>query len=235
MTESTIRSLAEAGAPAVTAKPYLAEQVLATLRRSRSRRRAGALAVAGLIVVGGTVAARSGGQSRYFSQYEPSGSMAPTVAVREHLISDRTLEPTYGDLVVITLHADGRAFDTIKRVIGLPGDRIACPPGVDGRCHGWTRNGVALHETYAHDDPGAVAAPLRVPAGGVFVLGDARDVSADSRQMGPARLADVRGVGVEVQGARGRSRAVAGAPAHPGPHGRNVDPAVIPPAQDAPS
>lgn len=94
MIEQTLRQLAAAGAPSITASPFLAERVLALHHRSvRRRRRVGAsLALVGL-VAGGTVAARSEGQSRFYGIYTPSGSMAPTVSQEETLMADRTLTP----------------------------------------------------------------------------------------------------------------------------------------------
>jgi signal peptidase I len=237
MTETTLRAIAEAGAHSVTAPPALAEKVLAGRRRSTRRRRSGALALAGLVGAAGIVAARPNGNSRFFAEFVPSEGMAPTVNVEELLIADRELDPTYGDVVVIELAADdGFRFHTIRRVIGLPGDVIACPAGPDGRCTGWTRNGAVLHEPYAHDETGQPFGPVHVAPGGIFVLGDARDRAIDSRQSPPSSLTDVLGVGVEVRDTHGRRRPVLGAPPHTGPGSRNVDPGEgRPPSRERPA
>jgi len=67
----------------------------------------------------------------------------------------------------------------IKRVIGLPGDRVACC--TDGKV---TVNGVPLTETsylYPGDAPSFPFKTVTVPAGHLWVMGDHRGDSADSR------------------------------------------------------
>jgi signal peptidase I len=99
-----------------------------------------------------------------------------------------------GDVVVFRFPEDPRR-DFIKRVVGLPGETIAIRDravSVDGR---------TLEEPYAFyaddriwpDDPSVPEdrrrrdqlAPVRVPDGAYFVMGDNRDDSSDSRAWGP--------------------------------------------------
>ncbi len=70
--------------------------------------------------------------------------------------------------------------DFIKRVIGLPGDKVACCDA-QGRL---TVNGVALNEKsylYPGNPPSQTRFSVTVPANSLWVMGDHRDVSYDSR------------------------------------------------------
>ena len=70
--------------------------------------------------------------------------------------------------------------DFIKRVVGLPGDHVQCR----GPGHPVTVNGKPIAESgYLHPGDGASATPfdITVPAGRVWVMGDHRSASADSR------------------------------------------------------
>ncbi|MGH3729978.1 MAG: signal peptidase I, partial [Micromonosporaceae bacterium] len=91
--------------------------------------------------------------------------------------------------------------DFIKRVIGVPGDIVACCDA-QGRV---TVNGHPLDEPYIFENaPDDVPAsdtecrsrefdPVTVPAGHIFVMGDHRLVSQDSRCQGPVPIENVIG------------------------------------------
>jgi signal peptidase I len=84
--------------------------------------------------------------------------------------------------------------DFIKRVIGIPGDHVVCCNAK----HQITVNGKALDEPYIdlQDDPASAAYTpfdVTVPKGDLFVMGDHRDDSSDSRIHGPIPESDVIG------------------------------------------
>ncbi len=77
--------------------------------------------------------------------------------------------------------------DLIKRVIGLPGETIEIRDGellVDG---------VAIHEDYTDGSLMPNSGPFEVGDDAVFVMGDNRDESFDSRRFGPIPLDDLIG------------------------------------------
>jgi len=110
-------------------------------------------------------------------------SMEDTIAPRDCVLlalkAYNNAGIVHGDIIMIEtylLNEDGRARDLIKRVIGLPGDTIEI---IDG---GVFRNGELLDEPYAKDEVTAgKIAPTLVPEGCMFVLGDNRRISIDSR------------------------------------------------------
>jgi signal peptidase I len=101
-------------------------------------------------------------------------------------LSYRLHDPRRGDVVVLK-RFDGNATerDLIKRVIGLPGETIevrSCVVYIDDQ---------ELKEPYLdpaiqqRDGCGSDQAPIQVPEDSVFVLGDHRGKSSDSRAFGP--------------------------------------------------
>jgi signal peptidase I len=108
-------------------------------------------------------------------------SMAPHIASGEIVLINtmayKMREPARGD--IIAFHHDGPTSETfIKRVIGLPGDRIEIRRGTV------LVNGTALNEPYVQFPDGHTYAAVVVPQGSLYVLGDNRADSEDSRAFG---------------------------------------------------
>jgi signal peptidase I len=151
--------------------------------------------------------------------YIPSGSMESTLNVSDRVLVEK-VSYRFGDVkrgdVVVFVHEEpgfeapgpsnpvagffsslGQAVgvvkpsdrDFIKRVVGLPGDTITCRGGKV------FRNGDEVTEAYL--DEGTVTDNCKqtttVPPGELFVMGDNRGNSQDSRFFGPIRREDVVG------------------------------------------
>lgn len=94
--------------------------------------------------------------------------------------------PQRGDVIVIRLHTQGDEL-LIKRVIGLPGDLVEIHDGLV------FVNGQALDEPYLVSDTDGFYGPTTIPPLSIFVLGDNRGFSNDSRSFGTVPLKDVVG------------------------------------------
>jgi signal peptidase I len=141
--------------------------------------------------------------------YIPSGSMEPTLDISDRVLVEKVsyrfgevkdgdvivfvhdlpgVEPESSNPVVRFFSSLGQAVgvappsdrDFIKRVVGTPGDRITCQ---QGRLY---RNGSAVNEPYLA--PGTRTencTPTTIPDGKLYVMGDNRNNSEDSRTFGP--------------------------------------------------
>lgn len=120
------------------------------------------------------------------ARYIPSGSMEPTLQVNDRLIIDKVSyhfrDPQRGDIVVFsptdTLMQQNFRDAFIKRVIGLPGEKVEVK---GGRVY---VNDKALREKYIADDPQYQWGPMEVPPDSYLVLGDNRNNSYDSHYWG---------------------------------------------------
>jgi signal peptidase I len=150
----------------------------------RARRRVALLAV----LVGAVVLVRA---TLVVPVRIESLSMLPSLAEGDVVLTTRTqprvADLDRGDLVVLRSPEDGRR--TIKRVAGVPGDAVVI---LDGLLH---VNGRPVVERYADASllPGYYSRSVTVPEEHVFVLGDNRGNSVDSRDYGPVAADDLTG------------------------------------------
>lgn len=125
-------------------------------------------------------------------------SMAPNLADQERLIVNKVIylirEPKRGEIVVF--HATPEK-DYIKRVVGLPGETIEFKDDqlyIDGEIvpepelehieAAYRENGISYTRDFG---------PVHIPEGHLFVMGDNRPNSEDSRELGPIPLETVVG------------------------------------------
>jgi signal peptidase I len=175
----------------------------------------------------------------------PSGSMLPTLLIGDHLFVNKFIygikvpfsdirlpglsDPERGDVVVFSVAREGNAIipadkrpelkrdDFVKRIVGLPGDRVDVRGGrvyVNGEVQPIEEAGRQFLDERDHElnvgvetlgdcqhlvldnpfFPGTLGdSSLVVPEGRYFMMGDNRDHSRDSRDWGTVRLAEFKG------------------------------------------
>lgn len=134
----------------------------------------------------------------------PTNSMQPTVRPGDKVLAQRVSGSSVrrGDVVVFqdSLWGD---MPEVKRVVGVGGDKVACCDK-QGRL---TVNGTPVRETYLNGGGRASMTGFStvVPKGELFLLGDNRDVSQDSR----IRLQDAQDGSVPAGDVKGRVAATA--------------------------
>ncbi|MGB3213002.1 MAG: signal peptidase I [Desulforhopalus sp.] len=142
----------------------------------------------------------------------PSGSMLPTLLIGDHLLVNKFIygirvpftgdilvpikKPKRGDVVVFRFPKD-RSIDYIKRVIGTPGDTVEIKDKkvfvngkpIDDPHANISSAPVLSAKTSPRDNLG----PILVPDERIFVMGDNRDNSYDSRFWGFVEQRDILG------------------------------------------
>lgn len=142
----------------------------------------------------------------------PSGSMEPTLLVGDHILVNKFIygvripftdikffdfvDPKRGDVIVFVYPRD-ESKDFIKRVVGVEGDKILINDKrlyINDELHN-DSHGVYTDHTIipGHVQPRDNYGPVVVPDHSLFVMGDNRDRSADSRFWGFVNLNKVKG------------------------------------------
>ncbi len=149
----------------------------------------------------------------------PSGSMLPTLQIGDHILVNKFIygarieipltqvslgqlpgirQPRPGDVVVFIWPKD-RSKDFIKRVIATAGQTIEVKQKqvyIDGKP--WDDPHATFTPSHGGPASGENYGPFTVPPGTVFVMGDNRDQSYDSRFWGPVPLADIKGQAIII-------------------------------------
>jgi len=122
----------------------------------------------------------------------PTESMVPTLEVGDRVLANKFVysftKPGRGDIVVFG-GVGGEEETLIKRVVGVAGDEILVQDGV------LFVNGDSQKEPYLNTEfPSRDSyGPVAVPEGHVFLMGDNRGNSSDSRVFGPVPLENLEG------------------------------------------
>lgn len=160
----------------------------------------------------------------------PSGSMEDTLVIGDHIIVSKLsyglqvprpatikimgssvpfletrLVPAWGEIergdVAVFRFPGDRSKDYIKRIVGLPGDKVEVRDKkifVNGQKwedpYGINKGGLYGEEV----EKNVTFGPYTVPAGTVFAMGDNRDRSYDSRYWGPVPIEDIKGKAIMI-------------------------------------
>ncbi len=117
------------------------------------------------------------------------GSMDPTFRDKQYLIVDqltyRLEEPKRSDVVIFRYPNNPKVF-YIKRVIGLPGEKVVVKNGIINITNSENPDGVVIDDKYVEESRrSADDFTVTLREGEYFVMGDNRRESSDSRSWGP--------------------------------------------------
>jgi len=143
-----------------------------------------------------------------FKAYKiPASSMEPTLLVGDHFIVDtktyKNEKPKRGDIIIFEYPKDP-SKEFVKRVIGIEGEKIEI-----------IRNKIYINDQLIDDPWGHFAmpgssiedyGPVRTPEGSLFVMGDNRDNSQDSRFWGFVNIEKVKGKALWLYWAKNKTR-----------------------------
>ncbi|PAB61416.1 signal peptidase I [Anaeromicrobium sediminis] len=121
-------------------------------------------------------------------------SMDPSFYNNDYLLINEIpytlMEPERGDVVIFKtfiMTSTGKVKNLIKRVIGVSGDLVEIR---NGKTY---VNGEEINENYIKDNYVGKDLKIRVPADKIFVMGDNREISLDSRKLGPIKKDKIKG------------------------------------------
>ncbi len=123
-------------------------------------------------------------------------SMQPTLQTGDYLFVCTLTEPEHGDIVVVPNPSDSGASGKylIKRVIGLPGDTIMAENGVLYRRGPENTEFHVVEEDFLGEPWIGDIPQETVKPGHIYVLGDNRNNSTDSRRLGQFSIDEMLGV-----------------------------------------
>src|SRR5215203_3707147 len=179
----------------MTERPYYEEQQFQTSEEERRPpRKKGGGALEYLVILLVSFALVFGFVRPFVMEafWIPSGSMIPTLEIGDRVLVNKFIyrftEPKRGQIIVFE-SVDNTDEDLIKRVVGLPGDKIAVRGGK------LFVNGKPQKEPYTNKrlPDRSFFAQTTVPKHNVFVMGDNRANSADSRVFGPLPEQNIEG------------------------------------------
>jgi signal peptidase I len=128
--------------------------------------------------------------------YIPSGSMEPTLMIDDRILvakfAYRLGSPHRGDVIVFRYPLNPQR-DFVKRVMGLPGDRVRLRDGVV-----YIGNQALSEKSYTIKPDFGNYGPVTVPPNHYFVLGDNRNNSEDSRFFGYVPRGNIIGKAVFI-------------------------------------